>query len=87
MLWFCFGRDCEGGKLGRITAKGSGKMQVIRYLNGKRLRGAMPPLMLDSEGIGTLLERARRRQELPLPPAAPSAILDLEERSPGRGIL
>ena len=62
-------------------------MQVIRYLNGKRLRGAMPPLMLDSEGVGTLLERARLRQELPLPPAAPSAILEAEESSPGRGIL
>lgn len=53
-------------------------MQIIRYLNGKRLHGAMPPLLLDREGVGTLLDAARRRQPLPLPSPAPSAILDAE---------
>lgn len=61
-------------------------MQIIRYLNGKRLHGAMPPLLLDQEGIGTLLRNARYRQELPLPDAAPSAILEAEERGPGKGL-
>ncbi|MDO4271179.1 MAG: hypothetical protein Q4C72_09700 [Eubacteriales bacterium] len=61
-------------------------LQVIRYLNGKRLHGAMPPLLLDQEGVGALLGQARYRQELPLPDAAPSAILEAEERSLGRDI-
>ena len=26
-------------------------MQIIRYLNGKRLHGVMPPLLLDREGV------------------------------------
>lgn len=59
-------------------------MQIIRYLNGKRLHGAMPPLLLDREGVGTLLGAARRRQPLPLPDAAPSAILDAEGCGPGK---
>ena len=50
-------------------------MQVIRYLNGKRLHGVMPPLLLDREGVGALLGAARYRQSLPLPDTAPSAIL------------
>ena len=29
-------------------------MQVIRYLNGKRLHGVMPPLLLDQEGVGAI---------------------------------
>ena len=41
-------------------------MQVIRYLNGKRLHGAMPPLLLDRDGVGALLGAARYRQQLPL---------------------
>ena len=57
-------------------------MQVIRYLNGKRLHGAMPPLLLDRDGVGALLGAARYRQPLPLPDAAPSAILEAE----GRGL-
>ena len=46
-------------------------MQVIRYLNGKRLHGAMPPLLLDRDGVGALLGAARYRQQLPLPDTAP----------------
>ena len=53
-------------------------MQIVRYLNGKRLHGVMPPLLLDREGIGVLLGAARHRQQLPLPDTAPSAILDAE---------
>lgn len=53
-------------------------MQIIRYLNGKRLHGIMPPLLLDRDGVGTLLGAARRRQPLPLPSPAPSAILEAE---------
>ena len=59
-------------------------MQVIRYLNGRRLHGVMPPLLLDQEGIGALLSAARSRQQLPLPDTAPSAILEAEEYSLGR---
>ena len=47
-------------------------MQIIRYLNGVPLSGAMPPLVLP-------------RQHVPLPPRARSAILKAEERSPGKG--
>lgn len=61
-------------------------MQIIRYLNGKRLHGAMPPLLLDRDGIGALLESARTRQELPLPAHAPSAILEAEESGLGRDV-
>ena len=49
-------------------------MQVIRYLNGKRLHGVMPPLLLDREGVGALLGAARYRQSLPLPDPAPPAV-------------
>lgn len=59
-------------------------MQVIRYLNGRRLHGVMPPLLLDQEGIGALLSAARSRQQLPLPDTAPSAILETEGYSLGR---
>lgn len=59
-------------------------MQVIRYLNGKRLRGAMPPLLLNHERVGDALRTASRWQELPLPTCAPSAILKTEERGLGR---
>ena len=59
-------------------------MQVIRYLNGKRLHGVMPPLLLDREGVGALLGAARYRQSLPLPDTAPSAILEAEGCSLGR---
>lgn len=59
-------------------------MQVIRYLNGRRLHGIMPPLLLDREGIGALLGVARIRQQLPLPDSAPSAILETEGCSLGR---
>ncbi|MDO5141765.1 MAG: hypothetical protein Q4D31_01960 [Eubacteriales bacterium] len=59
-------------------------MQVIRYLNGKRLRGTLPPLLLDREGVGALLSAARYRQPLPLPDAAPSAILEAEGRGLGK---
>ena len=59
-------------------------MQVIRYLNGRRLHGAMPPLLLDREGVGALLGAARYRQQLPLPDTAPSAILEAEGCSLGR---
>ena len=59
-------------------------MQVIRYLNGRRLHGVMPPLLLDQEGIGALLSAARSRQQLPLPDTAPSAILEVEGCSLGR---
>lgn len=59
-------------------------MQVIRYLNGRRLHGIMPPLLLDREGIGALLGVARSRQQLPLPDSAPSAILETEGCSLGR---
>ena len=55
-------------------------MRVVRYLNGKRLHGVLPPLLLDQEGIGMLLREARFRQELPLPEPPPSAILEAEER-------
>lgn len=61
-------------------------MQIIRYLNGKRLHGAMPPLLLDRDGIGALLEGARLRQELPLPAHTPSAILEAEESGLGRDV-
>ena len=44
-------------------------MQIIRYLNGVPLSGAMPPLVLS----------------FPLPRPARSAILKAEERSPGKG--
>ena len=53
-------------------------MQIIRYLNGKRLHGVMPPLLLDREGVGALLGAARSRQPRPLPDAAPAVILDAE---------
>ena len=59
-------------------------MQVIRYLNGRRLHGAMPPLLLDREGIGALLSVTRSRQQLPLPDTVPSAILETEGCSLGR---
>lgn len=59
-------------------------MQIIRYLNGKRLHGIMPTLLLDRNGVGTLLSAARRRQPLPLPDTAPSAILDAEGCGPGK---
>lgn len=59
-------------------------MQVIRYLNGRRLHGVMPPLLLDQEGIGVLLSAARSRQQLPLPDTVPSAILEAEGCSLGR---
>ena len=59
-------------------------MQVIRYLNGKRLHGAMPPLLLDRDGVGALLGAARYRQQLPLPDTAPSAILEAEGRGLGK---
>ena len=59
-------------------------MQVIRYLNGRRLHGVMPPLLLDQEGIGALLSAARSRQQLPLPDTTPSAILEAEGCSLGR---
>ena len=36
-------------------------MRVVRYLNGKRLHGVLPPLLLDQEGIGMLLREARFR--------------------------
>lgn len=62
-------------------------MQIIRYLNGKRLHGAMPPLLLDRDGVGALLESARLRQELPLPAHVPSAILETEESGLGRDVL
>lgn len=60
------------------------KMQVIRYLNGKRLHGAMPPLLIDREGVGALLDTARYRQPLPLPDGTPSAILEVEGRGLGK---
>lgn len=59
-------------------------MQIIRYLNGKRLHGVMPPLLLDQEGVGAILGAARSRQQLPLPDTAPSAILEAEGCSLGR---
>ena len=59
-------------------------MRITRYLNGKRLHGAMPPLLLDREGIGALLGQARVRQELPLPDSAPSALLEAEGRGLGK---
>ncbi|MGI6181305.1 MAG: hypothetical protein ACOYIE_04435 [Agathobaculum sp.] len=62
-------------------------MQIIRYLNGKRLHGAMPPLLLDRDGVGSLLSGVRCRQELPLPDIAPSAILEAEERGSGKEFL
>lgn len=51
-------------------------MQIIRYLNGRPLTGAMPPLVLPFP---------LPRQHVPLPPRARSAILKPEERSPGKG--
>lgn len=51
-------------------------MQIIRYLNGVPLSGAMPPLVLSFP---------LPRQHVPLPPRARSAILKTEERSPGKG--
>ncbi len=51
-------------------------MQIIRYLNGRPLPGAMPPLVLPFP---------LPRQHVPLPPRARSAILKPEERSPGKG--
>lgn len=59
-------------------------MQIIRYLNGKRLHGALPPLLVDHEGIGILLGQARSRQQLPLPEVEASAILEAEGCSLGR---
>ena len=59
-------------------------MQIIRYLNGKRLHGVMPPLLLDREGVGALLGAARSRQPLPSPDAAPSVILDAEGSGLGK---
>ena len=61
-------------------------MRVVRYLNGKRLHGVLPPLLLDQEGIGMLLREARFRQELPLPEPPPSAILEAEERGLGKDL-
>ncbi|MDY3617483.1 hypothetical protein [Agathobaculum sp.] len=54
-------------------------MQIIRYLNGQRLRGAMPPLTLDCDAVSSLLSQARLRQDLPLPASSCSAILDAED--------
>lgn len=60
-------------------------MLVIRYLNGKRLHGAMPPLVLDSEGVGALVSPTR--QDLPLPAPFPSAILNAEGGDFGRELI
>ena len=49
-------------------------MQVIRYLNGKRLHGAMPPLLLDRDGVGALLGAARYRQRCTRTPSPISAM-------------
>lgn len=59
-------------------------MKIVRYLNGKRLHGAMPPLMLDAEGVSALLAESRARQDLPLPAAGASAILNAEDGGFGK---
>ncbi len=59
-------------------------MQVIRYLNGKRLNGAMPRLRIEDTGICSLLGQARRRQEIPLRKRAGSAILEAEDGGYGK---
>lgn len=65
--------------------KGSGIcMKIVRYLNGKRLHGVMPPLLLDAEGVGALLSDTRARQDLPLPAAGASAILNAEDGGFGK---
>ncbi len=62
-------------------------MQVIRYLNGKRLNGAMPQLRIGDTGICSLLGHARRRQEIPLRKDAGSAILEAEGGGYGKDSL
>lgn len=62
-------------------------MQIIRYLNGVRLHGAMPPLIIDQEGVAALLSQACQRQELPLPPSSCSAILNAEGGDFGKDLL
>lgn len=52
-------------------------MTVVRYLNGKRLHGAMPPLVLGGEAVGALLSQAC--QQLPLPTADGFGILSAED--------
>ena len=47
-------------------------MQIIRYLNGVPLSGAMPPLVLPF---------SLPHQHVPLPPRARSAILKAEDRA------
>lgn len=48
-------------------------MQMIRYLNGKKLDGAMPPLLLPPESIGML------RKQFPLSAPPSPAILETEK--------
>ncbi len=59
-------------------------MRVIRYLNGKRLHGVLPPMQADGECIAALLSAVRLRQELPLPENSASAILGAEGSGLGR---
>lgn len=61
-------------------------MQIIRYLNGRKLHGAMPAMILDQEGIGTILQNAYDRKQMPLPEINHSAILLMEERGLGKDI-
>ena len=76
-------QGCSGQFRGKLPMQGnvspaerSFSMQIIRYLNGVPLSGAMPPLVLPF---------SLPRQHVPLPRPARSAILKAEERSPGKG--
>ncbi len=59
-------------------------MQVIRYLNGKRINGAMPQLRIEETGVCLLLGQARRRQEIPLRKGTGFAILEAEGSGYGK---
>jgi len=74
LQWAVSGKTSDAGQCS--PAERSFSMQIIRYLNGVPLSGAMPPLVLPF---------SLPRQHVPLPPRARSAILKAEERSPGKG--
>ncbi len=59
-------------------------MQVVRYLNGKKLDGAMPRLVLKDKGLCSMLGGAVLRKELPLRKRTGSAILEPEGSGSGK---
>lgn len=59
-------------------------MQIIRYLNGKRLRGPLPPLVLEGDSMEQLVRAVRAHHALPLSPPTSCAILEQEVYSLGK---